>query len=119
MLRPGALTRLRLLHALLQRWEHRVTFVTGGAGLGKTTLLAQALRENRLAPRGDDVWLAAEPHDDDAAHLCADLVAALGGAPSIEPRASAVADLVWKRAPTPVCLVIDDAHSISTESAGF
>ena len=52
---PGALTRPRLLRILLGRWEHRVTSVVGGPGLGKTTLLAQAVAENRLAPRGEDV----------------------------------------------------------------
>ena len=53
--RPGSLTRPRLLRALLGRWEHRVTSVVGGPGMGKTTLLAQAVAENRLAPRGEDV----------------------------------------------------------------
>src|SRR5687767_263711 len=47
--------RPRLLQSLLGRWEHPVTTVVGGAGMGKTTLLAQAVAENRLAPRGDDV----------------------------------------------------------------
>ena len=58
--RPGSLTRPRLLRALLGRWEHRVTSVVGGPGMGKTTLLAQAVAENRLAPPGVDVWIGLE-----------------------------------------------------------
>jgi ATP/maltotriose-dependent transcriptional regulator MalT len=64
--RRGALFRPRLLRALLGRWEHRVTLLAGGPGFGKTTLLAHAIGENRLAPRGDDVWLGVEPHDRNA-----------------------------------------------------
>jgi len=41
--RSDLLIRPRLLRALLGRWEHRVTLVVGGAGLGKTTLLVQAV----------------------------------------------------------------------------
>ncbi|HEY6696757.1 MAG TPA: hypothetical protein VIZ67_00920, partial [Acidimicrobiales bacterium] len=54
---PGSLMRPRLLCALVGRWEHRVTSVVGGTGMGKTTLLAQAVAENLLAPRGEDVWI--------------------------------------------------------------
>ena len=72
--RPGSLTRPRLLRALLGRWDHRVTTVVGGPGLGKATLLAQALAEKQLAPRGEDVWLgldcaASEFHKDGKYHL--------------------------------------------------
>ena len=41
--RDDLLTRPRLLRALLGRWHHRVTCCIGGPGLGKTTLLAQAM----------------------------------------------------------------------------
>ena len=47
--------------------------VVGGPGLGKTTLLSQAMAENRLAPRGDDVWLGAEPADGDGDTLARDV----------------------------------------------
>ena len=76
--RPGTLTRPRLLRALLRRWDHRVTAVVGGPGLGKTTLMAQAIAENRLAPRGDDVWLGVEPADGDGDTLARDVATALG-----------------------------------------
>jgi LuxR family transcriptional regulator, maltose regulon positive regulatory protein len=63
--RPDALARPRLLRELVGRWRHAVTTVVGGAGLGKTTLLAQAVTENHMAPRGDDVWVGVEAHDSD------------------------------------------------------
>jgi ATP/maltotriose-dependent transcriptional regulator MalT/DNA-binding SARP family transcriptional activator len=63
--RESQLTRSRLLGPLLGRWDHRVILLVGGPGLGKTTLLAQAVHENRLAPRGDDVWVGIEAHDAD------------------------------------------------------
>src|SRR6266545_596876 len=55
--RSDVLVRARLVGALAGRGQHRVTVVAGGAGLGKTTLLVQALAENRLAPRGEVVWV--------------------------------------------------------------
>jgi DNA-binding SARP family transcriptional activator len=129
--RSGSLTRPRLLRALLGRWEHRVTVVVGGPGLGKTTLLAQAVAENRLAPRGEDVWLGLASGDAEGEMLARDLLAAV--ASPAEPRASAsqamatrpdppgpaaVADAVWRRSPTAVCLVIDDAHWLAPGSPG-
>ncbi|HEY8544900.1 MAG TPA: BTAD domain-containing putative transcriptional regulator [Acidimicrobiales bacterium] len=141
--RSGLVTRPRLLRQLVRRWQRRVTVITGGPGLGKTTLLAQALRENRLAPRGDDVWVGLEPRDREAERLSrvvADALAAQdarsasggtggpagpsgpGGAP---PRgddgvldAVAVADQLWRRAPTQACLVLDDVHLLPPDSSG-
>ena len=49
----GVVTRPRLLRALLGRFTNRCTLIVAGAGHGKTTLLAQAVAENHLAPRGD------------------------------------------------------------------
>jgi DNA-binding SARP family transcriptional activator/ATP/maltotriose-dependent transcriptional regulator MalT len=130
-----------LLRALLGRWDHRVTVVVGGPGLGKTTLLTQTIAENRLAPRGDDVWLGVEPADADGETLARDLAGAVvrglpvpqrgpNGADPYEgpqgvprgegaaPDAGAVADAIWHRAPTRVCLVFDDVHSVPQGSAG-
>src|SRR4029450_2923287 len=74
--RPGSLTRPRLLRALLGRWEHRVTAVVGGPGLGKAALLAQAVAENQRAPRGEDVWIGLGPSDADGDTLARDALAA-------------------------------------------
>jgi DNA-binding SARP family transcriptional activator len=128
--RPGSLTRPRLLRALLGRWEHRVTSVVGGPGLGKTTLLAQAVAENRLAPHGEDVWIGLEQGDADGVVLARDVMAAVdasgtgrgaGTVPDVTddaPRPEAVADAVWRRAPTALCLVVDDVHWLGPGSPG-
>ena len=117
VLPAGAQTRPRLLRTLLGRFTHRCTVVVAGAGHGKTTLLVQAVAENRLAPRGDDVWLTLESTDADATLLAGDLLTALG-AEGTDPTAAAVADAVWRRAPTEVCLVLDDVHEVPAGSAG-
>lgn len=98
VLGPGVLTRPRLLRALLGRFTYRCTVIVGGAGHGKTTLLAQAAGENRLAPRGEDVWLGLRPTDCDASLLGRDLLCALD-APSTAPTVATIADAVWRRAP--------------------
>src|SRR6266540_287040 len=105
--RGDLLTRPRLLKALVGRWDHRVTAMTAGPGLGKTTLLAQAIAENRLAPRGDDVWVGVESHDADAEQLARVVAAALSDR-SIDdlPDPRAVASAVWQRSPTQTCLML-------------
>jgi LuxR family transcriptional regulator, maltose regulon positive regulatory protein len=128
--RPGSLTRPRLLRALLGRWEHRVTSVVGGPGLGKTTLLAQAVAENRLASRGEDVWIGLEQGDADGVTLARDVMATVSaeggdraarvvrGTTDEAPDPATVADAVWRRAPAALCLVVDDAHWLAPGSPG-
>jgi DNA-binding SARP family transcriptional activator len=135
--RPDSLTRPRLLRSLVGRWNHRVTALTGGPGLGKTTLLAQAIAENRLAPRGDDVWIGIEPHDADADQLARVVTRALDGTgeqrsyrsnggngrgdhahDTSVPAPATVADAVWHLAPTEACLVLDDVHLLPAGSTG-
>jgi DNA-binding SARP family transcriptional activator/RecA/RadA recombinase len=128
--RPGSLTRPRLLRALVGRWDHRVTSVVGGPGMGKTTLLAQAVAENRLVPRGEDVWIGLEEGDANGVVLARDVMAAVSAAgrdravgtvpatTAEAPDAATVADTVWRRAPTTVCLVVDDAHWLAPGSPG-
>ena len=112
---PMLLPRPRLVEALQGRWERRVTAVVGGAGLGKTTVLAQAVADNALAPRGQDLWLGLEPHDADAARLAATVGSAL---PGEVDGPDAVAEALWQLAPTQVCLVFDDVHCLPAGSSG-
>ena len=116
--RPGLLTRPRLLRALLARWERRVVAVVGGPGLGKTTLLGQALAENLLAPRGDDVWVGVEARDATGDGLGRAVARALGAPPEQGHDPVAVADVVWQRSPTALCLVLDDVHVLPPGSDG-
>jgi ATP/maltotriose-dependent transcriptional regulator MalT/DNA-binding SARP family transcriptional activator len=127
--RESQLTRARLLGPLLGRWDHRVTLLVGGPGLGKTTLLAQAVHENRLAPRGDDVWVGVEAHDADGDGLARAVLDALTGGEGDAARTghgrtgeaadpNRVSELVWQRSPQQVCLVLDDVHLLPPGSAG-
>ena len=126
--RLDSLTRPRLLRSLLGRWQHRVTALTGGAGLGKTTLLAQAIAENRLAPRGEDVWIGVEEPDADADRLARVVAAAVAGRDEDDPHhgartaatpePAAVAASVWHRSPTEACIVLDDVHLLPVGSTG-
>jgi DNA-binding SARP family transcriptional activator len=98
--------------------------------MGKTTLLAQAVAENRLAPRGEDVWIGLEPGDADGVALARDVMVAVeaeghdravGTTPGTTdevPDPATVADAVWRRAPTPLCLVVDDVHLLAPGSPG-
>ncbi|MGH9212499.1 MAG: BTAD domain-containing putative transcriptional regulator [Acidimicrobiales bacterium] len=120
--------RPRLLRSLAGRWQHRVTSVTGGPGFGKTTVLTQAIAENRLAPRGQDVWIGMEPGDADAGQLAEVIAKAVGprgrdvadglvdDTSSVAP--AMVADALWQRAPTEACLVLDDVHVLPRGSTG-
>ncbi|MCP4227117.1 MAG: hypothetical protein GY773_27550, partial [Actinomycetia bacterium] len=52
----------RSVHRRLQaRFTNRITVVRAGAGFGKSTSPAQAVEQNKLNPKGADVWLACEP----------------------------------------------------------
>jgi ATP/maltotriose-dependent transcriptional regulator MalT/DNA-binding SARP family transcriptional activator len=127
--RSDLVVRPRLLRSLVGRWQHRVTSVTGGPGLGKTTVLAQAIAENRLAPRGRDRWVGLEPPDADADSLARVVAAAIEHQPGDDdPHERArqhqpvapdrVADVVWSRAPSEECLVLDDVHLLTLGSSG-
>ena len=116
--RLDLLTRPRLLRALLARWERQVVAIVGGPGLGKTTLLSQAVAENLLAPRGDDVWIGVEARDAEGDSLGRAVARALGAGTELGSDPHAVADLLWQRSPTALCLVLDDAHVLPPGSDG-
>lgn len=110
--------RRRLLATIHQRWDHRVTLVIGGPGLGKTTLLAQAVAENGLEPHGIDVWLGLDAGDADGS-VAADVLHALGEAQRAGTvSADDIADVVWARSPLDVCLLVDDVHVLPAGSPG-
>ncbi len=105
------------MHRRLQaRFTNRITVVRAGAGFGKSTSLAQAVEQNKLNPKGADVWLACEPADCDADHLIAGLREAVGldGDGPLEDVAMALVEM----APTEVCLILDDLHEVGPGSQG-
>ncbi|MGK5169315.1 BTAD domain-containing putative transcriptional regulator [Geodermatophilus sp. CPCC 205761] len=118
----GLILRPRLLAPLHTRFERPLTAVVAAAGFGKTTLLAQAVRENALSPLGRDAWLTCQRDDAALSFLASGALAALGvAAPAPDdPRAAAVtvAEAMWGTAPRHVALVLDDAHLVDPGSPG-
>jgi DNA-binding SARP family transcriptional activator len=115
--------RPELVDRLAGRWDRPITLVVAGAGFGKTTVLAQAVRAHLLAPRGIDAWVCCEPAHEDPARLVQALLAALAdvGEPGgLRPGGGvrAVVDALVRRAPLEVCLLLDDVHEIPAGSPG-
>ena len=107
------LVRAPLLALLASRFEVAVTVVHAGAGFGKSTLLAQALRASMATPNGVDAWVSCQPGDEDPARLAGAIAGALGD--SSAGRASPT-DVVLRalvdRGPVDVCLILDDVHEL-------
>src|SRR3954453_12551217 len=118
----GLIVRPRLLAQLHTRFDRPVTAIVAAAGFGKTTLLAQAVRENALSPLGADRWLTCQRVDSALSSLASGAFTALGvGVPVPEdPRQAAVtaAEGMWSTAPGHVALVLDDAHLVDPSSPG-
>lgn len=110
--------RLRLVDRLRARWCRPITLVTAGAGFGKTTALAQAVRANLLEPQGVDAWVTCGPGHEDAARLAAAILDALGARPGTEPGAREVLLALRRTAPLDVCLLLDDVHEVPDGSPG-
>ena len=111
----GALARPRLIEQMARRWDHRVVTVTAGPGFGKTVLLAAAMTDSGPPP-SCEFWLSCEPADESAQHLETGLAGAVGL--GLGADLDAVLTAVWSRAPTPVCIVLDDVHEIPPGSTG-
>jgi LuxR family maltose regulon positive regulatory protein len=115
------LARPRLLAVVQVRWSRPVTAVIAGAGFGKTTLLDQAMAADGPA-NGIDVALRVEPGDASGVRLASRLLAALSVESNLFAGEGELLDLLvdelWARAPSPVCLVLDDLHEIAPDSGG-
>ncbi len=111
---PWTVLRPRLLRVLNRRFDVRLVTVAAGAGIGKTTLLSQAVEENRLDPHGRDVWLSLERADSSASTLAGSILRALGRPtePHRVTTADDICDAIWDETPTPVCIILDDAHHL-------
>jgi LuxR family maltose regulon positive regulatory protein len=117
-----ALARPRLLTAVQGRWRRPVTAIVAGAGFGKTTLIAQAVRENRLARFGVDVHVRLERADASAAHLADRLLVQFGTEPppraNVDELLECLVNVAWASAPTAICFVLDDVHEVPPRSDG-
>ena len=110
----GEVVRARLLSLLAGRFERPVTVLAAGAGFGKTTLLAQAVRQNLTAPLGIDAWVSCQPGDEDPAQFADACCRSIGPgrAGTAEPGADVLAAM-RDLSPIDVCLIIDDAHQLA------
>jgi LuxR family transcriptional regulator, maltose regulon positive regulatory protein len=114
----GSVVRPRLLGALVRRFDVPLVVIEAAGGFGKSTLLAQALQENRLAPRGRDAWLTCEPADASARSLLGGIVSTLGGSVGPDIDVMSAAEAIWSASPVEVALVLDDVHVIEPGSEG-
>jgi DNA-binding SARP family transcriptional activator len=109
--RPGTLPRPRLVERLSGRFDVSLTVVLGGGGVGKTTVLAQALADGT---DHHDVWVSATPADD-AASLWRRVLAGLGHPVQGGATRAELVEAIVAEAPTRVCVVVDDAHRLADD----
>jgi ATP/maltotriose-dependent transcriptional regulator MalT len=110
----GEVSRGRLLSVLGGRFERPVTTVVAGAGFGKTTLVAQAMRQNLAAPVGIDAWVSCQPDDEDPVQFAAACCRAIGADDAFSRgRGADVIAAMRQVSPIDVCLLIDDMHQLA------
>lgn len=124
------LARTSLTALLAHRFDTAVTMLQAGAGFGKTTAIAQAIRANQIEPFGIDAWVACEATDEDPSRFASTIVAAIEHATSgpPDPRPDRhpngarpldhVLSAVHAAAPLDVCIVLDDVHVVRPGTGG-
>jgi DNA-binding SARP family transcriptional activator len=115
------LPRPQLLHRLHERFRVPVVSVVAGAGFGKSTAMAQAVRHNHVRPAGVDVWVSCRPGLEDAEQLGQAILHQLQPLraprpPVTPPGLTAVAATVERAiadsSPLDLCIVLDDVHHL-------
>ncbi len=111
------LARPQLVARLAGRWRAPLTLVVAGAGFGKSTTLAQAVRADALAPSGIEGWVGIEPGLEHADALAAAVLSALGASPSTANPLAEVVTALRAISPLDVCLIVDDVHQLPASSS--
>jgi LuxR family maltose regulon positive regulatory protein len=108
--------RQRLIETLAQRWSSRLIMIEAPAGYGKSTALAQAIRDNEGDPSGFDIFVRLRSSTHDAAEVLTALASQLGAveAASVE----SLSDAIGAQSPNDVAVVIDDMH-LAEDVAGL
>jgi DNA-binding SARP family transcriptional activator len=111
--------RPRLVERLAARWQARAVVIVAGPGFGKSVLLAEAMAENALAPRGVDVLVTCTATDQSPAHLLS-RIARVAGLESVPTRLTVewVAEALGSRWPLGVSLILDDVHHVCSTEDG-
>lgn len=103
--------RTRVLALLQSRWDRRLTTVVAGAGFGKSTAIAQAMRANKVSPRGVEVRVSCRFGCETPDRLVASVAEGLGvelpaGTSPLGRMQAAITD----QAPVPVVVIVDDSE---------
>lgn len=122
--------RARLLTFLEQAQQCRLTLITGSAGYGKTTLLAQ-WRQKLLAAEASVAWLSLTQDEKGFTEFCQALIAAIervGIAPAVDmtfegsstgaadAAAASIVDRAAER-PDEIFVILDDYHHVESRAA--
>ena len=107
--------RPRLVELLGARWRQRAVTVVAGPGFGKSVLLAQAMAENALAPRGIDILIECTAADSCSSNFLAHLANA---AASSQTSLAGFLGELSDRATSDVCLMIDDVDHVCADERG-
>jgi LuxR family transcriptional regulator, maltose regulon positive regulatory protein len=127
-LRTHLVSRAHLVERLQQGAEHALTLVSAPAGFGKTTLLAQWLKESGIPV----AWLSLEAEDNDPTRFLSYVIAALQTLdaqigttalamlhtpqpPSPEAVLAVLTNDLVDRGGDDVALVLDDYHTITAD----
>src|SRR6185312_4586686 len=113
----GELVRADVVERLQQRFSSPVTTVIAGAGFGKSTALAQAVRHNLVAPLGIDAWVTCRPEHERADELAGSLLGVLGGRARRGAPMDALVSTIVELSPLDVCLVVDDCQLVPEGSS--
>lgn len=101
--------RHRLVSLVDQRWQGGLTLTVGGPGMGKSTLVNQAMTESEMLARGQE-WLIRCGRGWDAAQLEVGFRRSIPGLEEVDARR--LVELLWTHAPHGIGLVVDDAHEL-------